>query len=167
MSTRFYCNFLLRGRTQKDSLWKRLWLEKCQWKVAILFGCYSKILKKEICAAQTGKEDHVKHQHRKPMWSIWSAGKEDRVKCQLRKKTMWSASRERRLCEVPAGKEDHVKCQKGKKTMWSASRERRPCEVPAGKEDWEAPAEQEDHVELASCLFVCFSSHFLQPRETT
>ena len=66
------------------------WIERCQLKVAILFGSHGKTLKEEICEAPAGKEGPVKHQ--------------------MGKKTLWSASRERRPCEAPAGSEELVAC---------------------------------------------------------
>ena len=119
--------------------------------MAILFD--KKERDRRPCEAPAGKEDPLKNQQgKKTLWSTsWErrpfevpAGKED----------LWSTGRERRLCEAPAEKEETVKYQQGKKTRWNTSWERKPFEVPAGKEDlWstsrerrncEVPAGKED-----------------------
>ena len=78
MLTRFHCNFLQRGMTQKDSLWK-WWcygLRYVLWQNFQDGNLWNTSSKKRPCETLVGKEDHVM--------------------CQQEKKTLWSTPRETR-----------------------------------------------------------------------
>ena len=78
MLTRFHCNVLQKGMTQKDSLWK-WWcygLRYVLWQNFQDGNLWNTSSKRRPCEALVGKEDHVM--------------------CQQEKKTLWSTRRETR-----------------------------------------------------------------------